>query len=141
MFAKFPFTATEQDFHTFITSWVSLLADKKYQEAYNAVLHYDYFEWTPTLMEGIINGYGMQYEVGDTKYEITPPGDALGDGDRFDVLWFGDEVTTIVEGRECLAELWYQLPLNNEWSDLTVTFKLVKFSDCLFLELNEIHVF
>lgn len=141
MFAKFPFTATEQDFYRFIINWVGLLAQRKYQEAYDSVLQYDYYEWTPTLMESIVNGYGMDYEEGQTKYEVTSPDKAVGEGNGFDVMWYEGEVVNFVEGRERLAELWYDLPLNDEWSDLTVTFDLVKCSDGLYLQLKEIHVF
>ncbi|WP_097130856.1 hypothetical protein [Spirosoma fluviale] len=141
MFAKFPFTATEQDFHSFIISWVGLLAQRKYQEAYDSVLHHDYYEWTPELMESIINGYGSEYEEGETKYEVTLPDETTDEGDRFDVIWYEGEVVNFVEGRERLAELGYQLPLNNDWSDLTVTFDLVKCFDGLYLQLKEIHVF
>ncbi|MBD2705452.1 hypothetical protein IC229_32880 [Spirosoma sp. BT702] len=141
MFAKFPFTATEQDFYAFIISWVGLLAERKYQEAYDSVLHYDYYEWTPELMESIINGYGSEYEEGETKYKVTPPEQATGNGDEFYMFWYEGEVTNFVVGREQLAELGYHLPLNHDWSDLSVTFDLVKCWDGLYLQLKEIHVF
>jgi hypothetical protein len=40
-----------------------------------------------------------------------------------------------------VAEVWFDLPLNGEWSDLTATFGVHRAGDDLVLCLQEIHVF
>ena len=39
-----------------------------------------------------------------------------------------------------VGEIFYDLPINGEWSDLTATFKILQAKDYVTLELNEIHV-
>ena len=141
MLAEFGAEVSEPQIHRFIKNWVILLADGKYQEAYNSVLRTNYQNWTPQLMEQVINGYGVPYEIGQPKFAVTHPETALGVGDGFDVMWFDHQPSMDSnEAIKRLAEIWYQLPLNNEWSDLTVTFELVKCSDGFHLELGDIHV-
>ncbi len=42
---------------------------------------------------------------------------------------------------DIIGELMHTVPLDGEWSDLTVTFALIRASDGISLCLNEIHVF
>jgi hypothetical protein len=57
-------------------------------------------------------------------------------------MWYDPETAiNFIEGQRRLAGIWYQLPLHNEWSDLTVTFDLIMYPEELYLMLKEIHVF
>lgn len=139
---KFEFDAPENVYEIFVIGWVNELADKNFEKAYEAVLHDEYYGWSPTLIESVINGYGLEYEQGNEKFEVTKTFHALGEGNRFDVMWYDPEtVTDFIEEQRRLAEIWYQLPLNNEWSDLTVTFDIIMYPEGLYLMLKEIHVF
>lgn len=40
-----------------------------------------------------------------------------------------------------IGNIWYDLPLNGYWSDLTASFDVLRYPDYLTLELQEIHVF
>lgn len=140
MVIKFDINISEQELHDFITDWVNLLAIGQYKNALDSVLQDG--SWSAELLETIINGYGIHYEVDrHVKYVVTPTSLATGDGDRFDIMWFEDNVVNDKKNIERLAEIWFQLPLNGEWSDLTVTFELLKIEGFLYLELNEVHMF
>lgn len=47
----------------------------------------------------------------------------------------------IVHDHSIVGKVWYDLPLNGEWSDLTATFNILKSESHIVLELNEIHIF
>ena len=139
---KFEFDAPEKAYEDFITIWVNQLADNNFEKAYEDILHDEYYGLSPALIESVINGYGLEYEQGNKKFEVTKTFHALGEGSSFDVMWYDPEtVTHFIEGQRRLAEIWYQLPLNNEWSDLTVTFDIIMYPEGLYLMLKEIHVF
>ncbi len=36
--------------------------------------------------------------------------------------------------------MWFDLPVNGEWSDLTATFQILRHGDALVLQLEDIHV-
>jgi len=40
-----------------------------------------------------------------------------------------------------IGEVWFDLPLNGVWSDLTATFAIYPLEDKIVLALNQIHVF
>ncbi len=125
MAKQFDFSFSVQEIHEFVTEWVEFLVEKDYQKAYDLVLHSDYFDWTPSEMESVINGYGLQFDEKKVKYEVTNPKIATGRGDNFDILFYNPhEVVHFIEGRERIGEVSSDLPLNGEWSDLTVTFLL-----------------
>ena len=44
-------------------------------------------------------------------------------------------------GEEALGEVWFDLPLDGEWSDLTATFEVRRGEAGMWLVLREIHVF
>lgn len=141
MAKQFDFSFSVKEIHKFVTEWVKLLAEKDYAKAYDLVLLSDYFGWTPLLMESVVNGYGLPYEGNGTKYEVTDPATAIGQSYDFDILFYDPNgVVHSIEGRERVGEVWYNLPLNGEWSDLTVTFDLVRTQDGTYLELNDIHI-
>jgi len=57
------------------------------------------------------------------------------------MLYYPETVTHFIEGQRRLAEIWYQLLINNEWSNLTVTFEIVMYPEGLYLMLKEINFF
>src|SRR4051812_10388435 len=54
-----------------VHKWIDCLASGDYNAAYDLTFHDPKYEWTPELMESIINSYGLPYENGETKYVVT----------------------------------------------------------------------
>lgn len=131
------------DIENEIHFWFDLLADKKYREAYEFTLHDPYYQWTPDLLEQVINGYGLPYENGSPKYIVTKWTTATSIANHN----YNKGITLFDKSRSHsnanfveIGEIYYDLPLNGEWSDLTVTFKILQSDDFSTLELNELHV-
>lgn len=126
--------------------WMELLAQEKYEQAFNLTYHDPRNQWTPAMMESVINGYGMLYEPGEEVFKVTPyneaafhPGDVNRDQDL--TLFEKPQIKAHLPNMKILGYLWYGLPLNGKWSDLTATFNLLQGEGFWALELDEIHVF
>lgn len=99
--------------------------------------HEAYYEWTPKLVREVIEGYGLPDPRPEGPYKITPLKSAGGElSPRHEVERF-DSPTPAGD----IGEVWFDLPLNGEWSDLTATFAVYPLEDKIVLALNEIHVF
>lgn len=144
MAVKIKNPATLIDIKNAIHSWLDLLADEKYRDAYAFTLHDPYYEWTPELLEQVINGYGLPYENdGSPKYKVTKWSTAINE----DNCRYNEEITFFDKPRDYssqnlleIGEVYYNLPLDGEWSDLTATVIILQSADFTTLELNEIHV-
>ncbi|CUR47582.1 hypothetical protein BN2364_3141 [Alloalcanivorax xenomutans] len=117
-----------------VETWVKYLARGDYAGAYALTDHDPYYGWTPELIRKVIAGYGLPMEHADgVVYRVTSPGDAVGSP--------GEKSVERVSGHERLVGfLYYDLPLNGEWSDLTASFRLESVDDTLNIILEEIHV-
>jgi len=135
---KLKFPIQKQGVDDEVHKWLDYLASGDYKAAYDLTFHAPYYQWTPQLIENIINGYGLPYENGETKYIVTDWRSASGK-DRGGQL---DLYDTHVEndGYTQLGHGYYDVPLNGEWSDLSVVFRLVKHENGAALLLEEIHV-
>jgi hypothetical protein len=132
-----PPESTDEDILRFIDSWVDDLARGDFVAAYDKTDHDSETEWTPSLMEKVIAGYGMIEERGDPsreRFRVTPRESATG-------KHFHREVDHNLQPPGAFAVVWYDLPLNGEWSDLTATFRLERKSDGIRVVLEEVHVF
>jgi hypothetical protein len=136
--------ATQIDLENAINAWLDLLSEEKYLDAYTFTLHDPYYQWTPKLLEEVINGYGLPYENdGSAKCKVTKWTLAVKDNTRnyYKEFNFFDKPipnhrTDFVE----IGDIYYDLPIDGEWSDLTATFKILQSKTFTTLELNEIHV-
>ena len=140
-------STSRDDINRAVFYWMELLADEKYVEAYELTMHDPYYGWTPLLLESIISGYGLPYEPGEEVFKVTSPQIAIVDSSSHVVY---NDITFFEEPKkysESMPEvkrigcLFYDLPLNGKWSDLSVTFTLLQVDVFLMLELNEIHIF
>jgi hypothetical protein len=133
---KFPIQkqAVDDEVH----KWFDCLARGDYEAAYDLTLHHPYYEWTPELMESIINGYGLPHENGETKYIVTDWRSASGIDSGGELDLYEKHVES--GGHMQLGHAYYDMPLNGEWSDLSAVFRLVKLEDGAALLLEEIHV-
>ena len=127
-------TATDQQIISFIESWVRLLALGDYEEAFSGVSHDPYYNWSPALMESVVNGYGLpEPHPSGEVFKVTDPDAASGvKGNRGVVRSTGSG--------HLLGHAYYELPLNGEWSDLTTSFRLERCGEDITFVLEEIHV-
>ncbi|HWB27066.1 MAG TPA: hypothetical protein VG738_16400 [Chitinophagaceae bacterium] len=125
-----------------IEYWLDLLRREDYAEAYNLTMHDPYYEWTPALIESYINGYGLPYEEGETVYKVTDWRTAHTDNNRpaMDIFLFDAHRISGNGEYKVIGYVQYDIPLNGERSDLTVTFSIMQAEDYIRLELNDIHV-
>jgi hypothetical protein len=125
---------TDDEILHLVEAWIDDLARGDSQSAFDRTRHDPHFEWTPALIEAVINGYGLpEPHPSGTRYTVTIRTSALGaprhEIDRSDAQ------------APVLAYVRYDLPLNGEWSDLTATFRVEDVDGSVDLVLEEIHVF
>lgn len=138
MLIKLKYPLQVQEINEEIHKWLDYLKDENYQEALSLTLHDEYYQWTPELIENIINGYGSEYEDGATKYKVTDWRSASGQLGKTEVV-LNEEVVKN-GGYTQLGHAIHQMPLNGKWSDLSVVFRLVGYEEGAALLLEEIHV-
>lgn len=132
-----PPTAADADILGVADRWAAALAAEDYGAAYGMTAHEPDFAWTPALIGNVINGYGSPEPHPGGPFRVTDLETAKGGpAPRHEVQWF-DPVA--IAGR--LGVVWFDLPLNGAWSDLTATFAIWRPEDQIVLALNEIHVF
>ena len=128
-------SATDKEILSFIESWVSDLENENYEAAYNKTSHDPYYNWSPELIEKVINGYGLPDPHPNGKvYKVTSIQKAKGAGAK-------KEIDREASEGNIIGYAYYDLPLNGEWSDLTASFRLEKRKNTIVLILEEIHVF
>jgi len=125
--------------------WIELLAEEKYDEAYQLTLHDPYYQWSPSNIKEVIHGYGLPDEDLEEKHKVTSPESAIVNSNinpYKDIDFFDDAFRKVDErhGMTIVGNIIYDLPINGAWSDLAVTFKILQKGNFLMLELNEIHM-
>lgn len=130
-----PPDATDDDLLAAAREWVSLLVDQDYEAAtafiYQPNPHAS-FAWTPDRIQTLINNYGSTQPMLDgRKFVVTPLADAReGSTPTHEVHRVG-----ATEG-----DIWFDLPLNGQWSDLTALFNFIPHEGHIVLQLEDIHV-
>ena len=115
--------------------WVDDLEREDYGAAFSRTGHDSYYRWTPDLMRAVVAGYGLpEPHPSGVVFRVTSRVTAAGKPHHREVDRHNVPPTAI-------AEVWYDLPLNGEWSDLTATFRVEARADGEELLLEEIHVF
>ncbi|MBC6988181.1 hypothetical protein [Hymenobacter sp. BT491] len=142
---KLSHDASDEDLLNAVRDWVRLLAAEEYEEALRYTYQDPYFEWTPDLIRDVIYGYGFPVlDEGDEVYKVTSLETAVetngGLGPRAEVDFHMPRKHRI-SNTLIVAEIWFGLPLNGVWSDVTATFNVLFMEECVSLELQEIHVF
>lgn len=140
-------STSRNDIESAVYCWMELLTEEKYEEAYNLTFHHPYYGWTSELIKSVINGYGMLYEPFDEIFKVTPPAAAKFETDRQtvrkEITFFSLPLTDLANNpaMQRIGHVFFDLPLNGIWSDLSVTFTILQGPGFAALELNEIHVF
>ncbi len=135
--------ATDEEILDVARKWTAALARQDYDEAFAMTAHDPYYQWAPDLIKAVIQGYGLPEPRSDGKiFRVTPIESAAGGPPPCHEVEYFEQPRPISD-TDLLAvgEVWFDLPLNGEWSDLTATFKICRSDDCTVLVLNDIHVF
>ena len=117
--------------------WAALLADERYEEAMALLLPSD--KWSPATVQTWIRNYGWYEPPADgSVYRVTNMATASGATGSFPRHEIDRLDHPATDGR--VASLWFDLPLNGRWSDLTATFVVRQLDQDLVLELDDVHV-
>ncbi len=118
-----------------VEQWIDDLASGEYEAAFSKTERDPYYKWTPALIREVFRGYGLpEPHPSEEVFAVTSRKSAVGNppqqiGDRENV------------SPPVFAEVWYDLPLNGKWSDLTATFRIENRTKGSVIILQEIHVF
>ena len=139
---KLPLDATDSQLLDLVHSWVDALAKEDYEFAYHITAHDRYYQWTPKLIEKVIQGYGLPEPRSDgLVFQVTEIESASGNQPRHYVEFFDEPIKIDGSNQKAVGEIWFDLPLNGKWSDLTATFEIRQDHTATVLVLNEVHVF
>ena len=111
-----PETPADKDILPLVERWVDALEKEHYDAAYSMTEHDPYDRWSPKLIRAVVEGYGLpEPHASGRMFRVTSRHSARGAGPRW-------EISRESASKGVLAQVRYDLPLNGEWSDLTVTF-------------------
>lgn len=119
----------ENVFKEFVRNWIRLLSIGMFEEALNQIDAPNSYgiEWSEEAIKKIVADYVGKGEI----FSITDPDKMEGDG-RPNLIMFNG-----LQGFAFALDL----PINEEWSDLTVQFKFIKKSKGYYtVILQDIHV-
>ncbi len=135
---RLPRNATDEQILDVIRAWVELLAQERYEDAFQMLRYHPAEHWSPALIRAVVTNYGFIEPRKDgatfkvTSLKDNPEGEAF-----HGVEWYGDDPN---KPAEYLGVAAFTLPLNGEWSDVTAMFDIVEEGGGLVLELDDIHV-
>ncbi len=137
---KLPLNATKEDLIAAVEDWVDLLVGKRYQKALDYIYPMSYPEWGAEYLENWIKNYGFDQPLKDgSTVEITPRNEAKGRQCNR-VFEASDPQIDESTGLELVAMIFYDVPLDGQWSDLTVQFNVCKFENNLVLDMQGFNV-
>lgn len=126
------FNATDEDVLEAVESWIDALVEGSFESAFAMTAHDPERLWTPRLIQEVIAGYGLPDPNGVSR--VTSRAAAVGRPSTREV----DRVEAVPPN--AIGMVWYALPLDGAWSDLTATFRLENGTAGQHLVLEEIHV-
>ena len=137
-----PIGSSDDEILALIRAWAAALAEGNFNRAYALTAHDPYYHWTPDLIRDVIAGYGVpRSQANGLAHRVTALATATGPiKPRHEVRRFS-EPRSLGAGIAAIGEVWFDLPLDGAWSDLTATFEIQRTEEHLRLVLNDIHVF
>ena len=126
--------ATDEEILALASAWIALLVEHRYDDALATIGAREH--WTPELLATAIRNYGAIDPMADGSiYAVTPLANAVGGlTPRHEVSRYEASAGARV------GDVWFDVPLNGAWSDLTITFDLEMRDDRLYLALDDVHV-
>lgn len=136
-----PPTASDEEILDVVRAWVGLLAADRYDAALDHIPSLAY--WTPALLRTVVASCGSPDPEDDRGCRITPI-DTASDHDKrpsHDVERFDEaRVDDVNPAATVIGYVWFDLPLDGAWSDLTATFDVLADASGLTLRLDDVHV-
>lgn len=130
-------TAEAQEILDVVREWAAALADERFDEAMALLRPSD--QWSPATVQTWIRNYGWHEPPADGSiYRVTDMATASGATGSFPRHEVDRLDRPATDGR--VASVWFDLPLNGRWSDLTATFVVRQLDESLVLELADLHV-
>jgi hypothetical protein len=124
-----PLHATDDEILEVARDVADLLATDRYDDALKLVDARGH--WTPALLRSVIRNYGsVEPRADGSAFRVTSLRDARG----------GPSPRHEVDRQRGSVYVWFDLPLNGEWSDLTATFEATERDGGLILVLDDVHV-
>lgn len=137
---KIPLHASEEVLIKAVEEWVDLLVAKKFQEALDFIYPIPYPEWNAGYLERWIGNYGFDQPLKDgSKVEITSRVDAKGNQYSREYEPCDPHIDEAT-GLEVVGMVFYDVPLDGEWSDLTAQFQVCELKGELVLDMHGLHV-
>ena len=129
-----PITASDEDILQAVREWVDLLVSERYMDAFAYLYHPTEEYWTPDLIRIVITNYGSiePHQDGRT-FKVTSLRMATGEFTPY-------HECEITRDAETSGNIWIDLPLNGQWSDLTAILDFHAINGEIVLHLNDIHV-
>ena len=120
----------------FVRKWVALIADGRAEDACALIDEPNSYgiEWTPTSIDEVINS---AFSPDSRFYRLHPEGPIVTNPFRL-TEQREIEVIELENGNGYLFD--YDLPLNDEWSDLTAQFEFRKRPSGYAVVLHDLHV-
>ncbi len=134
--------AEREDVLGFVREWINLLAEQKFEEAFEALMPSNW-GFSPQILQQLTANYGqLEPRPDGLTFRVTPPESAICPEGRAkphqDVKW--DERTFVREKSVVVGDVHFDLPLNGEWSDLPAVFFIHAVEGGYALELERIEV-
>jgi hypothetical protein len=131
---RLPKQASDEQIFDLLREWVEVLAQGRYDEAFQMLRHPQNNRWSPQLIQTVIENYGsVEPRQNGAKFRVT----SISGKPTYDIEWYDDDPNRPQEYIGCCC---IDLPLNGERSDLTAIFNIVEFGAERVLELDDIHV-
>ncbi|MBC7881931.1 MAG: hypothetical protein H7Y37_11430 [Anaerolineae bacterium] len=136
---RLPESANDLEILAIVYAWAEALSQEDYALVYEMTYHPADDHIDKNLIRQLIENYGSIEPMGDgSKFKVTALDSAVGDlKPRHEVTRYdqSDEPNSLIIG-----DIWFDLPLNGAWSDLTALFDIVLLEGTLVLQLHDIHV-
>ncbi len=128
-----PAEASDQEILDTVREWVEFLAEERYDEAYHFFVNTEHNprNWSPQLLKTVIQTYGFH----DKRefHRVTPVEKTTGGvKPRHDIHRDDDN--------DQQGFIWFDLPLDGKWSDLTAVLTFHANNKRLSIELESIEV-
>lgn len=128
-----PLDATDEAILAAVREWVTLLAAERYQEAYDHLYPGSQPGRSPQMIQTLIQNYGsLDPPPSGAVSHVTPLETAHGGPEPRHDVWRYDDPTS--------GYVWFDMPVDGAWSDLTATFDFHPLGDALVLKLSDLHV-
>lgn len=135
-----PTNSTDEDLINFVRNFVNLLAQEKYVEAFEITYHNPDREMSPELIKALIKGYGFAEPVEnntDPPLRVTHLSNIEKPEPKYQIDFY--DIKEDVFPKE-IGIIHYDLPIDDDWSDLTAIFDVFELEDGIALSLYDIHV-